>query len=451
MFKKVGLTCALLLTSAGIIGHTDTASAADIQTDRISGKDRFEVATNISNSGWSTSSKTVILANYNTFADALAAAPLAYKYDAPILLTAPNKLTGQTKDEIKRLSPDQVIIIGGPGSVSDQVISEVKQVSANIAVDRIGGKDRFEVAHNIADKLGSSSKAVVVNGLKFPDALAIAPYAAKNGMPILLTTDNRIPAETKEALQGASETLIVGGEGSVSKSVEDQLASPNRIAGKDRYEVAANVIRVLNMPAEKAYLSNGLTFADALTGSVLAAKNNSPLLLTRPDTLPASTEKVVNEKGINDVTILGGTGSVREDIFTPLPAPEPEPKVADSTVKADAIVATAKKYMGTPYVWGGTTPSGFDCSGFIQYVYAKHGIGLPRTTTSMWSSGSTVSNPKVGDLVFFNTSGSGVSHAGIYLGNGQMIHASTSKGVTVSDVDSPYYWGPRYLGAKKVF
>lgn len=80
--------------------------------------------------------------------------------------------------------------------------------------------------------------------------------------------------------------------------------------------------------------------------------------------------------------------------------------------KASAIISTAKKYIGVPYVWGGTTPSGFDCSGFIQYVFAKHGINLPRTSAEQYNVGSSVSkaNLKAGDLVFFTTYKAGPSH-----------------------------------------
>jgi len=125
---------------------------------------------------------------------------------------------------------------------------------------------------------------------------------------------------------------------------------------------------------------------------------------------------------------------------------------AASSVNSSQLVNTAKSVMGTKYVYGGTTAKGFDCSGFIGYVYKKSGVSLPRTSAAMYSTGTSVAkkNLKAGDLVFFNTSGKGVSHAGIYIGNGKFAHSSSSKGVSISKLNDPYFWGSKYIGAKRV-
>lgn len=124
---------------------------------------------------------------------------------------------------------------------------------------------------------------------------------------------------------------------------------------------------------------------------------------------------------------------------------------AASTINSTQLINTAKGLLGTKYVYGGTTPKGFDCSGFVTYVYKQLGISLPRTAASMYNNSPSVSKNslKTGDLVFFNTSGKGVSHVGIYMGNGNFIH-SANNGVVISKVNDPYYWGKRYVGGGRV-
>lgn len=116
------------------------------------------------------------------------------------------------------------------------------------------------------------------------------------------------------------------------------------------------------------------------------------------------------------------------------------------------LTQTAYKYIGVPYVYGGSTTSGFDCSAFTQTVFKDLGFSIPRTTGGQYTTGQNIakSNLQVGDLVFFNTMGSGVSHVGIYIGESKFIHSQTGQGVSVSSLNDPYYWGKRYLGAKRV-
>ncbi|WGG45426.1 peptidoglycan endopeptidase [Rossellomorea sp. DA94] len=116
---------------------------------------------------------------------------------------------------------------------------------------------------------------------------------------------------------------------------------------------------------------------------------------------------------------------------------------------SSTVVDIAKKYVGTPYAWGGTSPSGFDCSGFIYYVFNQAGQSIARTNTEGYYSKSYfTSSPKAGDLVFFeNTYKAGISHMGIYLGNGEFIHASDS-GVVVSKLSNTY-WNPKFVGYKR--
>lgn len=127
------------------------------------------------------------------------------------------------------------------------------------------------------------------------------------------------------------------------------------------------------------------------------------------------------------------------------------PPSATPTSKASAIIATSKQYIGVKYVFGGTTPEGFDCSGFVKYVFAKNGTSLPRVSRDQYQQGSSVSfsDLKPGDLVFFSLAKNGVvDHVGIYVGDGQFINASSSKGVTIYTLGA--YWKSAFVGAKRV-
>lgn len=120
--------------------------------------------------------------------------------------------------------------------------------------------------------------------------------------------------------------------------------------------------------------------------------------------------------------------------------------------KASDIISTAKQYLGVKYQWGGTSPqTGFDCSGFVAYVFAQNGIILPRVSRDQYKVGTYVAFEKLqpGDLVFFSFAGNGVvDHDGIYLGGGQFINASSSKGVTIYTIGP--YWKSVYVGARRV-
>ncbi|WP_410515025.1 C40 family peptidase [Paenibacillus sp. BR2-3] len=116
--------------------------------------------------------------------------------------------------------------------------------------------------------------------------------------------------------------------------------------------------------------------------------------------------------------------------------------------KMDTVIA---KTLGTSYKFGGTSTAGFDCSGFTKYVFTKMGLTLPRTSQAQYKAGTSVSrsNLRSGDLLFFNTFGSGISHVGIYVGNGKFAQSSSSRGVNISSL-SQSYWANSYIGAKRV-
>ena len=283
-------------------------------TSRVSGTTRFETAVEISKSGWQDGADTVVLARGYDFPDALAGAPLAYKYDAPILLTHTEELTPATKQEIERLGANKVIILGSTVAVSQAVEDELNSMNLQ-EVKRIGGRDRFETAQLIANELDSNNgKAIVATGYDYPDALAVAPYAARNGIPILLTRTDSISDYTKQALTGKSTIYVIGGTSAVNASVADQLpGNVQRISGANRFETASEMIKTFDFGDQQALVATGYNFADALTGAVLAAKKNAPLLLVRENEVTDPIERTINQRNIHDFILLGGSDVVNVD------------------------------------------------------------------------------------------------------------------------------------------
>ena len=123
---------------------------------------------------------------------------------------------------------------------------------------------------------------------------------------------------------------------------------------------------------------------------------------------------------------------------------------ARGAAMASNLTRNAMRFLGVPYSFGGTSGYGFDCSGYVQHVFAMMGVHLPRMADEQYYAGKSFSGkPRAGDLVFFHTYAPGVSHVGISLGGERFVHASSSHGVMVSSLHDSY-WGPRYLGAKRV-
>ena len=144
------------------------------------------------------------------------------------------------------------------------------------------------------------------------------------------------------------------------------------------------------------------------------------------------------------------TGYVPAEYCQPVQYADYESTYATSTLAED-IIAHSYSYLGTPYRYGGTSYSGIDCSGFTMKVFAQFGIYLPHGASDQYALSTPVTTEEraPGDLVFFNTSGYGIGHVGIYLGGGQFIHASTSRGVIISSLYESYY-ARTYLFAGRI-
>lgn len=275
---KVLLTIIICLAQA--VPSTPVGAQSSVHFKVISGKDRLETTAAVSREGWH-SAHTVILAREDDFPDALAGTPLAHMYGAPILLTSRDYLVPGAREEILRLGPEKVILLGGEAALSYDIEGELRKMG--IAVERIGGANRYDTARLIAHKVSPDPKKVmVVNGENYPDALSAAPYAAFNGYPILLTRSSSLPPETREVLEKARSTIVVGGTSAIKEELMGHFPGATRIAGGDRYETSLEVARQLGLDTRSLLLASGQDFAGALTGSVLAARGINPVILFNP-------------------------------------------------------------------------------------------------------------------------------------------------------------------------
>ena len=132
-----------------------------------------------------------------------------------------------------------------------------------------------------------------------------------------------------------------------------------------------------------------------------------------------------------------------------------EPPAASGPASAGTfgdLVRTALEFIGVPYRNGGSDPSGFDCSGFVQWVFGQHGLALPREVRDQYQAGRTIDLDEVreGDLLFFETVARGASHVGIALGHGRFVHAPSSRGVVRVEPYTASYWARRLVGARRV-
>ena len=194
----------------------------------------------------------------------------------------------------------------------------------------------------------------------------------------------------------------------------------------------------LNVDQDNVFTTYGRVNSDGVNVRSDASTDSSVLATIEEDAIVTVNGLV---DGWYDVTREYGTeGYIRSDFLD----------LTESSSSNSDIAATAKQYLGTGYVYGGASPRGFDCSGFTMYVYSQHGYSLPHSATSQWQSGLgtrvySISELQPGDLVFFNdpsrNAGKACSHAGIYTGDGQFIHSSSSRsgGVIVSSLTSGYY------------
>ena len=222
----------------------------------------------------------------------MVAGSLANKENAPVLLTQKEKLPQVIKEEITRLKPEEVIIVGGEKSVNIKGLKNVK---------RLAGKDRFETSVEVYKHVNPNGKVALASGLNFADALCATPLSSKENLPIILTDGHNLPKGiTKDKV-----SLIYGGEKSVNIK---GLENTRRLAGADRYETALIIAKEFGN-LEKFVLADGRNYPDALSVGPLAHKNNQPILLTDPSHTDF-IKQIVRDNNTKEITVVGGEQSI---------------------------------------------------------------------------------------------------------------------------------------------
>ncbi|MCR2824024.1 cell wall-binding repeat-containing protein [Microbacterium sp. zg.Y909] len=298
-------------TTAGV-------SARGFGADRLSGQDRYETAVEVSRKSFPNGAQTVYLVVGTDFADALAAAPLAAHKDAPLLLTRSTALPASTEAELKRLAPTRVVLIGGTGVIDSAMAGRLRTLlGSGLAVDRVGGSDRYETARFIAAQFDSAPAVYVATGRDFADALGAAAVAGGRGAPVILVKgeNDHVDQQTIRAVAslGSKEIVIVGGEGVVSRGISDQLASQGlsvtRYGGLDRYATNAALNNAsFGSGTSSIVLATGRDFPDALTGAVLAGERRAPIFVNRGNCVTGEAADFLLSKGGSAFTLVGGDG-----------------------------------------------------------------------------------------------------------------------------------------------
>jgi Predicted glycosyl hydrolase len=295
------------------------ADPTESVTDRIYGNTQYDTAVAISQKGWD-SAPVAVLATGASFPDALTGSVLAQKMNAPLLLTESDHLTPAVSQELTRLGTQDVYLLGGTVALSSGVEQSLK--NQGITTYRLAGYDQYGTAAAIAGvATPGSTQAFLVNGEHFADALSISSYAAAQGIPILLTRSDSLPAETAAALSqmGVQNVTFVGGTAVIKDSIADQLSKlpqpvqvSARYAGYDQYETNTTVLNQLSFDTSKVYAATGENFPDALAGAALAAKDKAPILLLPHAKLGTSTTTYLNQKRASGAafTIFGGWGVI---------------------------------------------------------------------------------------------------------------------------------------------
>lgn len=289
-FKNIVLFIVLLLFTYG------TASA-DVQYEninRISGNNRYETAVLLSKTEYQ-ESKTVVLANDEVISDAICATQLGHRLNVPLLLTSHEELPVETRDEIKRLGTEKLIIIGGPESINDKQFTDL-----GLEIERIAGEDRFKTSELVLEKLliDDCDGLVVVSGHNFQNIISANQVSKATGMPLLLIDDS-LPLKYYNC-----ELHQIG-------ELDLELETASKITGMDFYDISAKCLYTYNIEDTGLTISSGENLGD----SILAASLNTNTLMTNKNYVNRYAVEHIENYNYPWINIVGGVETIEDSVI----------------------------------------------------------------------------------------------------------------------------------------
>lgn len=287
---------------------------------RISGLNRFETAIKISNKYYPQGADVVYLTGGYAYTDALVMSPLTNIEDGPILLAEKDEVNRSTIEEIKRLNPSKIYIIGGPNTISEAAEDSLNE-EVDVEIERIQGADRYETSLKIAQKINDYgvSEIFIVNGYSEADAISISGIAKDRNTPIILT-DGKGLSDDHHALfneLSIESATVIGGKTTVSETLFEELSgigyNTERIGGDNRFETSLMINKKYISESDSAMIANGLNPVDALTAGAIAGSYRNPTILIVSDNIPEGVKEYIDSLGVKSYIILGGLNSIKDE------------------------------------------------------------------------------------------------------------------------------------------